>query len=445
MKESQNYLNLEEYHDAMRTQQHDMETVIDSNEHTQIRDSLLRLTSSLKENYPFTDMVVITGEQPYGALGGTKVLAKRVLAQTLAETYDDVTGIEMFANHDLVGSEPGFFRLVLPTVGAKNGLATLNIVTGKLKENGLTASGILLPNSVIDAQVNKACESLPHHYPTTKLKRQHIGYDPKIGEEWARTYDNENDLKSNYADAHIQWLTDFENKIGLEMEHITTEGQLDLLLARNGGIDLLNTIWKRGLFNLRNINYESVALKLDDNAIEATPFNLAKNGVRLLSRYANSDHSLVNTINPITKEEDIITMDEALSGSYDFSFRAVPRTITYSLAGIEGSVTGGGSIYNTDARSFMDTFRLPYFPIIHMSAQEDGTKISNLQYDSLAFARKSHDEARTAVKTGNVSMLDLAISCHFEDIKESIEKVKEIGGELSPGQIITIPNKIDRL
>jgi hypothetical protein len=452
MKETQQYTNIHEYHQAMSDQSEHMGDLIDSHTHTELRDHLTDLNETVKEHYPYKSMLVITGEQPYGALGGTKVLGKRILAQTLSETYGDVATAELFTNHDLVGSEPGFFRMVIPTLGSAEGIVNLGVLSGKLRQNGVTASGIVLPNEKLQEQVNTIRDGMHKHYPTTQVYKDSVGFDPDITHRWAGAYgiqeNGEFDPKStpdNYAQAHIDWLTGFEKSIGLEMDQVIKEGDFDLALARNGGIEVLDLIWKRGLINLRNNNYDAVALKTDESALQATPFNLSENGVRLQTSYTNGDNSLIEAINPVTKERSVITMDQAVSGRFGFSFKAVPRVVIYSLSGIHGHITGGGSVYNIDAQSFMKSLQLPYFPIIHMHAHDGEQQISSLQYASIATTRKAHERANSAVRQGKVSLLDLAMSCHLEEIKSAIKNASEIGGDLKPDQVITIPNKANKI
>lgn len=429
----------------MEQQHRAMNSVIESAEQVHLRQDLIRLQEAVHQTIPYDHLAVITGEQPYGALGTTKVLTKRLLAQTLSETYGDVTPIELFNNHDLVGSESRFFRLELPTVGAKDGIFKINLLTEKLRRGGLTAQGVLLSNETLIEQVTKARSALPIHYPSTVVNRERFQLDESRADEWVRSYTSpstdDSSKRASYSDAHIAWLTDLEKHVGLEMKHIIREGTFDLMLLKNGGVEILNNLWEQGLHNLRDENYESIALKLDDTALSATPFNIAEDGVRLLSKYTNSDKSLIETMHPHTKETGVLTLDEALSGSYGISLKAVPRVVLYSLSGMDGHITGGGSVYNADAQHFMETFSLPYFPIMHMSARDEHGKIGTLQYSSTAFLRREHPLAVRQVREGGVSLLDLIISCNLDDIQQAIHSTTQQGGNLTTDTIVTIQNK----
>jgi hypothetical protein len=383
---------------------------------------------------------VITGEQPYGPFGTSKVIGKRLLAHALQVTNSEIYTVELFANHDLVGSEEGFYRLATPTNGRPEGVVLENILSSRYRSNRETASGIILPHEYITPFSQKLTNGLRSHYPGNKSGLKEPRFNMEVISDWIGLYGAVNEITpaENYAEAHIKWLTDLERSIGLQMDHVTREGEIDLRIAQNGGIEIMQELWVDGLKKLEASGYTPTALRIGEEEHKKTPFNLAINGRRLDTTYGNSDQSQV--IVSSREGQQTITLDEALSGKYDFSWKAVPRVVLYSLSGISGHITGGGSIYNTDAAAFLDQFDIPYFPIASMNPKLNGEKASVLQYATISSGRKN-DKALEAVRSGQTSLLDFVLSCDPEVAREAIQKTIEQSNPFNINQTVTIPNR----
>ncbi len=410
------------------------------------RDDIECMQKALQHNYPEGKYRVITGEQPYGALGTPKVLGKRILATALTKHHPDVVSIELFANLDLVGSEKGFYQLSIPNIGSPDGVLGYNLLSERIRSDDSIAAGIQLPNDYITRQIAKALQSFRGYYPGQMPHGRGPRYDIDVMSNWARLYGvpektSVNQL-GNYAEAHIQWLTNLEHTLGIKLDYLARESEVDLLLAKNGGINILDKTWKRGIRRLREIGYTPVGIKITEDQDEITPFNLSYNGIRLRSRFVNNDGSrilLSNPKDPSSSHE--ITIDDAISGKYGFSFRAVPRVLLYSLAALSGHITGGGSIYNQDARYFMELEGMPYFPITNMHAEENGEKLSCIQYISLALSRSNHPGAEEALRKGHLSLLDFVLSCNLTEARECIANTIDKNQPFKTSQYIVVPNK----
>ncbi len=390
------------------------------------KDKISKLHDVLEERFP-GQLHVITGEQPYGAYGRPKVLAKRLLSKALQFHNPEIKVIELFASNDLIGSEEGFWRLTLPTKTAgPDGVVSQNVLSDKFRANGKTARGLLLPHEYVTGQVQKIIQNTRHHYPGNLPYNKGSRYDLSVITEWAHSYgitiDSNNPAPhapENYADAHINWLVALEKKLGLETDYVTEEGEIDLMLARQGGVEVIQSLWKTGLSSMMERSIPTISLKLTPEEIARTPFNLAREGNRLVTRFHPEDDSLIEAI---TKDGiETLTLDQALSGDFEFSWKAVPRVVLYSLSGLDGHVTGGGSVYNADAQLFMDINNLPYFPIIYMNPQINGETVSVLQYQTVSSGR-NFDMAKEQVRKGKVSLLDFVMSCDTEEARAKIEE-----------------------
>jgi hypothetical protein len=362
-------------------------------------------------NIPPEALVIIFGEQAYGLNEPPKVIGKRVFACTLG---DSVVPLEMFATFDVVGSEAGIYRMQIPNPSNPEGYTSLTILKDHKRRPNAPTNGFRAPTI---EELEKVFATLAGSYGLPKSET--------LKEIFRSSYEQRNN--PNYALANVDLLRRFEKAIGLQIENYLTEDTLDTILAQNGGMELMFFLWPTLVIEANKHPFEGVRTP----AMEETPFQLyhqerpdCLGRMRAIFVTNPYENSVVHLDTPITAtcmecDESIdLTAQQILEEKRKITWRAIPRVILYSTTCIDGHISGGGSIYNQQAKAATTGIGLPYFPLTWMEKGPRGIFV----YNSAAFgkAKDENNPGYTFVHEGKAAMVDLLLSAGTAQIKQSI-------------------------
>lgn len=357
--------------------------------------------------------VVILGEQTYGLNEKDKVLGKRLAAKALEK--EGVVGLELFASHDVAGSESGIYRMQIPQPN-KDGYVSLNVLPGWKNRKNTATVGFGVPS---EGDLNQMFSTLNGTYGKAKSD----GYKAYV----TNIFSNQ----GNYGYANAELLRQTQTNIGLDLPFSTHEGTLDKLVAKNGGMEVMLFIWPELVKESKGHQIDGVR----NPEIEETPFQLYHHDDNCHGRMESKFIDMTRSIGIETPIEsrcmecghrEITTPGAILDSNRPITWRAIARVFAYSSLGIaDAHITGGGSIYNEVARETSEALGYPYFPITHMSKTDmNGNKTGIFQYETSAVLKGSETgalAAREFVKTGRASVIDLVLSAGFTQLRDSIE------------------------
>ncbi len=452
--------SLEQYVAQVHTHSQEMERALDVAAdaygiHAGIREMQAAVRSRYGEGH-----LVLSGEQTIMPL--PKNVAKLVAAKALQHISDNVRVLNLRANLDLVGSEGDMYKVWIPSETSQTGYVDMAFMSrARLsKTPGLTAEGALLNDDQLQANV--------HAFTTGHLKFAYAG-SHKVGERIvpdldARVIDifrqcygllplgsETTEVHSglpfpqpiSLAQGHENFYSVVQQRLGIVPDLTIYESDLDPYLLRNGGYEVLARIWT----SLQNeairsgINLSTIKPVQDDSR---TPFNMSREGVRLLTI---QEGDIVHVLDPRTQstQESHHISDILREGSeFGVSLRAIPRVMLYSMAGISGHITGGGSVYNRDARELISLIHMPYFPLWNFDSLSSSPiqYVSMASYKSRAKARQNTQATIDFTRAGKASILDCVMSMYPEQAAQEIEDWIELNaGGIRPQSRVHITNK----
>ena len=245
------------------------------------------------------------------------------------------------------------------------------------------------------------------------------------------------------AQGHENFYSIVQQRFGIAPDLTIYESEFDPFLLRNGGYEVLARIWK----SLQNEALSSGMHLKTIKPIEddpRTPFNLSRDGMRLLSV---QEGDFVHILDPKTQQvQESHHISEVLSpdGEFGVSLRAIPRVMLYAMAGVSGHITGGGSIYNDDARELIKLIHMPYFPLWSFDSQSSSPiqYISLASYKSRGKARQNTQATIDFTRAGKASILDCVMSMYPEQVAEEIRDWIELNaGDIRPESRVHITNR----
>ncbi|MCA9329995.1 hypothetical protein KDA11_05075, partial [Candidatus Saccharibacteria bacterium] len=267
----------------------------------------------------------------------------------------------------------------------------------------------------------------------------------------------------NLAEAHINWYLHLQRQLGIEQINTFSEGQFDKLLLANGGLEIFRSEWTLIIDALEAAsNLNLVSIKLDKPEVRrAAPFNLEYGGIRYDAYFNKRDDSQLDLYSrQHGVQEAAITLDDVFSdvSEWSVSLGAVERVVLYSLAGVAGHITGGGSAYNYDALQVMQVLNLPYMPLWWFPKKDQYDRpmtpviwptLANKEWRNLqtlgsnGAGNQTSDAILQNTLEGNYSLLDLAMST---DPQEAHMLMQEHIQLLSTGQLdrfsqLSLPNR----
>lgn len=422
-----------------------------------IRPAIRELQAAVRERYG-AGHLIIAGEQTIMPL--PKNVAKLVAGQALRVLSDEFRVVNLRANLDLVGSEADMYKVWIPSETSQDGHVDMTFISRArlAKSPGIIAEGVLLDQTDLHRAMNEfSSVHIPSAYGGLHIKNETLvpDFDPSVIDTFkqcyglpaleaaAQAYRLPYPQPLTLAQGHENYYAVVQQILGIEPDIHVLESDLDPYLLRNGGYELLARVWK----DLQNEAIDrACALRtmkptLDD---PRTPFNVARNGMRL---FTLQDGDYVCVVDPKTKdvlERHHISEVLAQDSDFDISMRAIPRVIVYSLAGVAGHITGGGSLYNYDAKQLMEMLHMPYFPLWNF----DSSASSPIQYMSVASYKtrgKPRQNTRATidfVRAGKASALDCIMSTYPDQVAEEIQAWIEINaGSIDQYSRLPITNK----
>jgi len=434
---------------------------------------------------------VIAGEQSVVVM--PKQVAKQVAMVALQNEYG-VTPIDLRADLDLVGSEADIVAVPLPNTGDRSGRTTYNLLSGKYRASNGATNGVALPNPYVTKMLTDLQNKhLPQIY-TRSLQSSRGGYEPTLDQQvvadWMACYGIAPDgsrlkqmpdymtasnnysttvpeigieLPTNFAQGnenHRLWM---QRQLGIEAQYVVSEGEIDRILLQNGGFNALRVLLTSARQWLREDGYQpnSAALKLEDDKDDEVPFNIVSRGRRAHSaNFLPGDDSMIHVqFDPEGKYQADYSVDQLLNDpQFGISLKAIPRVILYSLAGLSGHITGGGSIYNYDAQQIMDIVGLPYFPLWNFTKKDqNGKRVTALSYVSTGIRKlRSSDEIKAEGNEetvlayelstrGRFAFLDLMMSTYADQAAHEIGQLIAMGGNITPDTYVELTNRTGRV
>lgn len=367
--------------------------------------------------------VIFFGRQPVGLNEPAGIIAGRILLARATAAFlkrghplDGVKKGEKVkprvfcaeAGYDVVNSEAGFFRIMIPDPNGKEGVRYVHWL-GNVDEVYYQ-----IPARHVNVDKDMICDV------TNKLDNV---YDPELGEYlmfkgnlWRILVQN-GDNVTDYADFMNRIQDILLSRLGLNSPKRILGARFDSFIALKGGLHLILSCWPKIINLCQKHDIPGVA-RIPKK--EEAPFYIYLQNQPRLEVQMDKLGSFV-ALNPITKQivgsfsmEDLLK--DVVEGRVLLTFRAVPRIILYS--GIfDAQVTGGGAMYNLITRNvFQELFQIPYFPLAWMDLiDERGNRKGLFQYNSAALTPNKANlrgfrEASRAIEEGAVSALDLLLS-----------------------------------
>lgn len=384
---------------------------------------------------PHDGLVIILGEQTYGP-GPQKVAGKRLLGNA-ASRYAGVTVVELFASQDALGSEPDITNFRLPNPQPAVGTIAVNMLPNWRRSAHLATAATASPDT---SHVEKMSSTIAGLYP----QRAAAAFLVRMGTAYANH-------PNNYGAANAEMLRDYEETLGIAGDVMVHDGQLETLIAQNGGLQVMMALWPAFVTAARKHAIEGVRVPDTDEA----PFYLYHQdcGGRMNVRTMTSDPAAAGLETHVAaqclhcKHSEAVTLGEIIDSGRTLSFRAMARVAAYSLFGIaDGHVTGGGSIYNAPTEAALKDLGLPYYPLMYMSKVDgQGQHTALFQYESGTTRRKKastlagYEAAKQQVREGRVSIADLEISTSAEAVRAGIEDAMRDPGAFNTHSRIVVP------
>lgn len=449
--------SLREYATEVRQHVQELDRAVDASvDQYGIRPAIRQLQGAVRHRYG-EGHLILAGEQTIMPL--PKNVAKLVAGRALTVLSDEFRTLNLRANVDLVGSEADMYKVWIPSETSQQGHVDMTFISrAKLaKSPGLTAEGVLLNQEDLQRSISDfSSVHIPSAYLGIHTRGDRLvpDFDPHVIDTFRYCYGVATDGVSHMeglrypnpqtlAQGHENYYTVVQQLLGIEPDMHLLESDLDPYLLRNGGYELLDRVWKELQKEAvdRGLAFRSMKPALDD---QRTPFNVARNGTRL---FTVQDGDFVCIVDPKTQqvlERHDISELLAEDSDFDISLRAIPRVIVYSLAGVAGHITGGGSVYNYDAKQLMQLLHLPYFPLWNF----DSTASSPIQYMSAASyktrgkPRQNTQATIDFVRAGKASALDCIMSVYPEQAAEEIRVWIEMNaGSIDQYSRLPITNK----
>ncbi len=360
------------------------------------------------------NFVVILGEQTYGLNECPKVIGKRIFAKGLEK--HGIQPIELFAVYDIASSEGAIYRMQIPHPNSPDGFISLNILKGWEQKKNVATVGFRPPTL---EELSKALSTITSLYgkPKSDNLKEYLG-------KFYLT-------QSNYANANIEILREFLRQIGLQIATWASDGVLDTLIAKNGGMEVMLYLWPKLIEEAKKHFVDGVRIP----EIQEAPFflyHLEGCYGRMLTKFTNFDSNKELQIDSQVFSKclhcgfsETTTPQEIIESGRIITWRAIPRVIAYSTLGIaDGHITGGGSRYNKVAKPTIERLGLPYFPITNMNL--DG---GIFVYESSACKKggKYKEKSDQLVKEGKVAMADLILSIGVRQLREVVEETLNNG------------------
>lgn len=406
--------------------------------------------------------IIVGGEQ--STLPLPKMAAKLIAMKALSFIDDQITTINIRADHDLVLSESEILSMNMPHPGTDIGTVKIKLLSDKLLMGRPIISGVDLNNPEVFKYVAKqllhfaehifpeayqpslrftgnnklegdtnilqaenkivnwlACYGIDNQGNKLKTFPKHLLSSPK-NKSGCLLSQVELKLPSNLAEANDNWFLWLQKQFDIDADYTFSEGVFDKFLLQNKGYEILQKRWFVAVNKLREMEYQFVTSKLNNDQPNTTFFNVARYGQRYYSFFDDNDDSMIAIVDPISKHEEKISIQELFDkeSEWAISLTAVPRVVLYSLAGLEGHIKGGGSRYNLDAQAIMDIIGMPYFPLWNFTEKNNDIWTAPIQYTSISTEKelrsnkqhhfKSAGFTTQAVSEGKINLLDLYLS-----------------------------------
>lgn len=391
---------------------------VDSERMDHLRPHLLRMRQAVTDAFG-PETAIIGGEQSIFPL--PKNLGKLMALQVLSQHYG-MRSINLRAPLDIARSEVDIRRVDLPSYGSESGMDSFNLLSTKMvgsRKGVMTIQGFPLPDQKLADNAKRFVGLMQQQYPGSfrNGNTNETNLDQAVLADFMACYGMDLDgnrldampdhiqelalcpdvngipqmdivLPDNLAQAHENWFIMLQRRLGVDSEITVSEEVIDRMLLKSGGHEVLSEIMTASRRKLRESGYDPVAMNLSEERDLQTWFNMSKDGIRYGTFFTDDSYSQISVYNPETKEvEETVSVDDVLAddSEWSLSLRAVERVTLYSLAGLGGHITGGGSVYNADARAVLGAMDIPYYPIWSFSkTDEDGNKITPVQYMSMA-------------------------------------------------------------
>ncbi|KXK26534.1 MAG: hypothetical protein TR69_WS6001000539 [candidate division WS6 bacterium OLB20] len=433
MRNGENYqpaASLEGYYQDILAHNNEYDDALDRADMAHLRPHILRMRQAADDAFG-TGVKVIGGEQSIIPL--PKNLGKLIALRAL-RNHMGVIDINLRADHDMGRTERDVRALDLLNYGNQEGTASFSVMSNNyagMNKGMTTINGYTLKDDHIRGNMVKFASQVRQLYPGNFPlgDETHRVLDMRAVEDWFACYGMNPDgtpidaipehiqslprtdrresafeqidivLPGNLAQGHENWFLMLQRRLGIEAAYTVSEGVIDKMLLKNGGHEVLANMMLQARARLRDQGYEPVAMKIDEDSDLRTWYNLELDGVRMNTVFTDDSFSQIEVTHPVTGETSVVTVDEALADDspYGISLRAVERVSLYSLAGLSGHITGGGSVYNADARYLLSAVDLPYYPIWSFAKKaEDGSPLSPVRYVSMALSKifPTPEEAR---------------------------------------------------
>ncbi len=381
-------------------------------------------------------IAIVLGEQSAGLNEPPLVLGKRLVATAISKENPAIKIVDFRAQSDVVGSEPGLRRIVLPNPHQPDGIETVNILSGKQYQDSPTSR---VPALELDLQ-----------RLSTTLAKIYGRRNPNLGmlEAW---FDRVGEFK-NVAEFQDYLL---ENLVGQLVEIIPRrfiDYQLETEIFIKGGYGLIMELWpillelvnkaqdEHNIRNLRVPNQDEAPFYIifhdDPSSGEITPSKKPKmiprgrvlmeerDGKRIF-HWCESPHARI--VSASMSEEDIF--DQIYRGLISVVFRTIPRAVILSLI-FDGHITGGGALYNIEiAEIFPQIFNgIPHYPITYMTPRNKFNE-GIFRYNSYPLRKTGAPhihEALNAVIRNAVSLYDMILSIDPVEASQLIREVINI-------------------
>lgn len=383
-------------------------------------------------------LAIVFGEQSVGLNEPAVVLAKRLVAAAILKHNPKVQIVYFSAQSDVVGSEPGLRRGVLPNPHQPNGIETVNILSGKQYQDSPTSK---VPTTELN--LNNLLNTLYKIYGTKNPNLEMLKDWFKKVKEFTSVAEFQDYLLENFV---VQL-------IGIKPPKVI-DYQIETEVFINGGYELIMELWPRLLqllneaqqkHNIRNLRVPNeneapfyIIFHYDPSSIEEDSSEKPKIvprgkvlmqeiGGKRIFHWCENPHTKSTTVS-MTEEE---IFDKIKRGKISISSGVGQRGgVTLPII-FDGHITGAGALYNKEiAIIFPEIFNTtPHYPITYMTpTNEFGQGI--FQYNSYPLRRMGApyiSEASDAVRTNAVSLYDLLLSIDPEAARQLIEKEIESG------------------